>query len=207
MNPRLMLMLIPLLFGFFACDRRYLTPQDTLYTTRTGPYYQVAGDGLTLALEPLSWPTHARNLEGGRLLPVWVIIANGSPRPVSVARRHFTLSDQWNTPLSPWSPAQFFIWWRGQGFSFFYQGPFPFFWPFAEIEDKTIENRYRSWDESAALTSGRTLLPEMVLQPGDSASGALLFNPAVSEKMSYTLTWRPEGFRRELSIRFTVSAV
>lgn len=193
-----------------ACAQKtLLTPMQTGDVLRQGPYYQARRDGLTLAVEPLSFSRMVdKNLENGALFPVWAVVTNGTDRPIKVTHSQFALHDQFNQTYAPWIPAHLALRWSGPGFSFWYFGPFPFFWwwdwQWDEPKSESYKPVYREWDGNRRLDRN-IILPEGSVRAGDSVAGYLLFRAGKGKSGAYWLEWIPDDGGRALTIRFTLS--
>ncbi len=188
-----------------ACSqKRYLTPFENSSTRQSGPYYQVTRDNLSFAVEPLVWRPGSKGQHSSKRLPVWVVIANGSDKPIEVNRSQFTLKDHRLSQFRQWTPAGFFMAFRGSNFSFFYAGPFPFYW-YPSYKRDIVPDRMEYRQLGKMKSTDRSLLPEVMLQPGDSISGTLFFEAPNGMDRIYTISWRPDReSNRKYQIIFSV---
>lgn len=208
---RLIALVLLILIQLSACAQKtLLTPLQAGDVLRRGPYYQVRRDGLTLAVEPLSFSRDLdKNLENGALLPIWVVVTNGTQGPIKVSHEQFALRDQFNQAYAPWIPAYLALRWSGPGFSFWYFGPFPFFWWWWDEswdgqKRESYRPVYRKWDGDRRLDRN-IILPEGSVRAGGNVAGYLLFRAGKVKSGAYLLEWIPDGDGRPLTIRFTIS--
>jgi len=206
-RPFVLAVSIAIAAPLFGCSaKRSLSPIEYGGVSRSGHYYQVKSNGLTIAVEPMSWKASSKNLEN-RLLPVWVAVVNGSEKTISVRRDQFTLLYVWLTNRRVWNPVQLYLMFNSPGFSLYYFGPFPFFWLYMPDEHyhtfRRLEPRHREWDGGAPLDDS-VRLPERDLEPGESIRGVLLFNVGGRQDGNYILRWKPEGVHGVMEIRFSI---
>lgn len=210
MNRRIALVLLFLALLTACAQKTLLTPLQGGDVLRQGPYYQARRDGLTLGVEPLSFSRIAdKNLENGALFPVWVVVTNGTGRPIKVTHNQFALRDQFKQAYAPWIPAHFALRLGGPGFSFWYFGPFPFFWwwdgQWDEPKREPYKSVYREWDGDRRVDRD-IVLPEGLVRAGESVAGYLLFRVGTGQKSgAYWLEWVPDDGGRPLTIRFALS--